>query len=119
MAGTIAAHQSVWECMGSFEDDSTWLECSCRDSIPNEKDRWDGETEVDHAAHVAVELAKAGYGNAREAEVAGLLQAVDEMPIESLHGADKASVWLRQRAHSLDQEGHTLVQAIHDRKAEA
>lgn len=65
-------------------------------------------------ARVAEELAKAGYGNAQEV----LLAAADEMPIETLGGADKASVWLRQRAHSLDPEGRALVKAIHDRKAE-
>ena len=68
-----------------------------------------------HESHVAaMELSKAGYGNVQEA----LLAAADEMPIETLGGADKASVWLRQRAHSLDPEGRALVQAIHDRKAE-
>ncbi|WP_066303308.1 hypothetical protein [Arthrobacter luteolus] len=63
---------------------------------------------------VLEELTKAGFGSIQ----AALLSAADEMPIESLLGADKASVWLRQRAHSLDPKGRELVQAIHDRKAE-
>lgn len=113
MADVITAHQAVWECMGGYEDDRAWLECSCRDSIKNDIDNWTGDTETEHAAHVAEELAKAGYGNAQEV----LLSAADEMPIETLGGADKASLWLRQRAHSLDSEGRALVQAIHDRKA--
>lgn len=69
-----------------------------------------------HESHVvARELTKAGYGDVP----AALLAAADEMPIETLGGADKASVWLRQRAHSLDPEGRALVQAIHERKAGA
>ena len=68
----------------------------------------------EYRAHLTDELTKAGFGNVQGA----LLAAADEMPIETLGGADKASVWLRQRAHSLDPEGRTLVQAIHDRKAE-
>lgn len=114
MADIIVAHQSVWECMGGYEDDRAWLECSCRDSIKNDVDNWTGDTEAEHAAHVAEELTKAGYGNIPDA----LREAAGEMPIETLGGADKASTWLRQRAHSLDPEGHALVQAIHHRKAE-
>ena len=53
-----------------------------------------------HHAHVAEELAKAGYGNVQEALVA----AADAMPIETLEGADKASVWLRQRAMSIKED---------------
>lgn len=94
MADVIAAHQSIWECMG-FEDDRTWLECSCRSFSD---DDWTGDLDAAHAAHVAVELTKAGFGNVQEA----LLSAADEMPIETLLGADKASVWVRERAHTLD-----------------
>lgn len=103
MVGVLNAHAIAGFSAGTHTAcrcDGTW--------VPN----------AEYRAHVAVELVKAGYGNVREAEVAGLLQAADEMPIETLLGADKASAWLRQRAHSLDPEGRALVQVIHDRKAE-
>ena len=67
----------------------------------------------EYRAHLAEELGKAGYGNVQ----AALLAAADEMPIETLQGADKASAWLRRRAHGQDPEGIALVKAIHDRKA--
>lgn len=100
MAGIIAAHDFLPLAM----------RCSCGNW--KWQDHADGKAPT-HAGHVAEELAKAGYGNVQET----LLAAADEMPIETLLGADKASVWLRQRAHSLDQEGHALVQAIHQQKA--
>lgn len=87
------------------------LRCDCRNW--KWQDHADGKAPT-HAAHVAEELTKAGFGNVQEA----LLSAADEMPIETLLGADKASVWVRERAHSLDPKGRALVQAIHDRKAE-
>jgi hypothetical protein len=118
MAGVIAAHvlwmsgetETVWQpaeesaqCSCGHDYDS-WVHTAGGDESPD----WDKE----HAAHVAEELAKAGYGDVP----AALLAAADEMPIETLAGADKASVWLRHRAHSQDPEGHALVKAIHDRK---
>lgn len=87
MAGVIAGHRSVWECMGGYEDDRAWLECSCRDSIKNDVDNWTGDTEAEHAAHVAEELTNAGYGLVNPL-AAGLA----------------------------DPEGHALVKVIHDRK---
>lgn len=77
MAEIIAAHQSVWECMGGHEDDRAWLECSCRNSIANDEDCWSGDTEADHAAHVAEELAKAGFGDVQLARAAALREAAD------------------------------------------
>ncbi|WP_461169314.1 hypothetical protein [Arthrobacter sp. Z1-15] len=105
MAGVIAAHRIT-----------TDFDCACgSDFYPEDEAREEGPESFELAweAHVAEELTKAGYGNAQEA----LLAAADGMPIETLGGADKASVWLRQRAHSLDPEGRALVQAIHDWKA--
>lgn len=70
---------------------------------------------IEHESLVLLEeLTKAGYGDVQDALVA----AADAMPIETLEGADKASVWLRQRAHANDPEGRALVQAIHNQKAE-
>lgn len=97
MAGIIRVHGVYGFSAG------THTACSCNR-------RWVLNSE--YRAHVAEELAKAGYGLVQET----LLAAADEMPIETLLGADKASVWLRQRAHSLDPAGHALVQAIHQRK---
>ena len=108
MAETIAAHPGHEIRL----DDQLWVQVCF--GCPWRYRYSDGSGLEAHAAHVAEELAKAGYGNAQEA----LLAAADAMPIETLEGADKASVWLRQRAHFLDPEGHALVQAIHDRKAE-
>lgn len=102
MAGIIAAHQPRYLMPGDGEDS---MECECGG--------WRGDVVEDHAAHVADELTKAGYGNVQEA----LITAADAMPIETLEGADKASVWLRQRAHANDPERRALVQAIHNRKA--
>lgn len=100
MAGVIAAHSIAGMSAG------THLACRCNKTwVPF----------PEYHAHLAQELTKAGYGNVP----ATLLAAADEMPTETLAGADKASVWLRHRAHSLDPEGHALVKAIHDRKAEA
>ncbi len=99
MADVIAAHAYAGP---EIEDHPTYgytdvAVCDCGARLyletlgePNDRDDL-------HAAHVAEELTKAGYGNVQEA----LLAAADEMPIESLLGADKASVWLRQRAHSI------------------
>ena len=64
----------------------------------------------------AEQLAAAGFGHVPTA----LHQAADDMPIETLLGADKASVWLRTRAEraqypdsscrplpSIDPDDHT------------
>ena len=120
MADIIAAHQL--HVSSAFEEAWSPAEESAQCSCGNDYDSWvqtTGDDEApdwdrEHAAHVAEELTKAGYGNVQEALVA----AADEMPIETLEGADKASVWLRQRAHANDPEGRALVQAIHNRKAE-
>lgn len=115
MAGIIAAHTpSRWR---SFSNGNIVLRCCGQDFGNATKKPKQGDVEktyADHAAHVADELTKAGFGNVQ----AALLSATDEMPIETLLGADKASVWLRARAHSMDPAGRALAQAIHDRKAD-
>ncbi|WP_102158713.1 hypothetical protein [Zhihengliuella halotolerans] len=40
----------------------------------------------------------------RQQQATALERAADEMPIETLHGADKASQWLRERAARIRQE---------------
>ena len=122
MADIIAAHGSSTihspTVVRESQRDSAWCACGHRVTVP-----WGelAEGQFDtvpllvrrHAAHVVDELTRAGYGNVQEALVA----AADAMPIETLEGADKASVWLRQRAHANDPEGRALVQAIPNRKA--
>lgn len=88
--------------------DSVGFACSCGVLCGTAGDS------LSYPQHVAEELTKAGFGNVQ----AALLSAADEMPIETLLGADKASVWLRERAYAADPQGRALVQAIHDRKAE-
>ena len=102
MAEVIAAHTELeWES----ETGRSFCACGvelCATSTP---------IRTQHRklyAHVAEELAKAGYGNVQ----AALLAAADEMPIENMRGRiSKATAWLRQRAHSLDPEGHALVRS--------
>ena len=110
MAEVIAEH-SVTDS-GLTEDRDVYWRCYCGTLYVTALTQV-REHIYEHAAHVAEELAKAGYGDVP----AALLAAADEMPIETLAGADNASVWLRHRAHSQDPEGHALVKAIHDRKA--
>lgn len=117
MAGIITAHWA--QEVPSAEGRMFALRCQ------SEGCRWGGEfLYTDHAAHVAEELAEAGYGNVKDA----LLSAADEMEQErstwclddsGRHWIGRTLSELRQRAHSLDPEGRALVQAIHDRKAEA
>lgn len=116
MADIIAAHSGYTVKMPRDPHAPFLLACNgCGDERPITKEIGKVRTTPErHAAHVAEELAKAGYGNVQEALVA----AADAMPIETLEGADKASVWLRQRAHANDPEGRALVQAIHNRKAQ-
>lgn len=102
MVSIIAAHQPRYLMPG---DGADAMECEC--------ERWRGDTVEVHAVHVADELTRGGYGNVHHA----LMEAADVMPIETLGGADKASAWLRHRAHAVDPAGRALVQAIHDRKA--
>ena len=109
MADIIAAHPGHEIRL----DDQLWVQVCF--GCPWRYRYSDGSGIEAHAAHAAEELAKAGYGNVQEALVA----AADAMPIGTLEGADKASVWLRQRAHTNDPEGRALVQAIHNRKAQA
>lgn len=82
MAGIIAPHHGYWFEFDAEEENSVTCDC--------------GQPMV-MSDHVAEELAKAGYGNVQEA----LLAAANEMPIETLLGADKASVWLRTRAQQV------------------
>lgn len=97
MAGIIAAHSDVGVDPQSWAPGATirWscYSCGALEEAPSSettKPEW-------HGQHLAEELTKAGYGNVQEA----LLAAADEMPIESLLGADKASVWLRERAQQV------------------
>lgn len=83
MAGVIAAHKEI--------ENLDYYTYGCRCG-------WKAQPADEHPDHLAEELAKAGYGNAQEV----LLAAADEMPIETLGGADKASVWLRNRATRLE-----------------
>lgn len=92
-----------------------------------------------HAAHVAEELGKAGYGDVREAKRDALLEEAevfgagawnDAYIIGDVRDDADAAVatvaWLRERAAEYapdplaaalaDPEGHALVKAIHDRK---
>ena len=123
MADIIAAHvPTITSSTFNSPESGNGRTCRCGmrvEVLHSEMDDNDSDAQpyLDRklAAHVAEELAKAGYGNLQEALVA----AADAMPIETLEGADKASVWLRQRAHANDPEGRALVQAIHDRKAQA
>lgn len=107
MAGIIAAHRE--HAFGSDEEGgSNWFDkCECGyllfgSGYSPEHTMYPGKSYATsaHATHVAVELAKAGYGDVQEA----LLAAADEMPIETLAGADGASVWLRGRAKRLRGE---------------
>ena len=108
MAGVIAAHKGIaWE----ESTGRVFCECDIQISVLSASLQTQYRKLYEHAAD---ELTKAGYGNVQEA----LLSAADEMPIETLQGADKASAWLRRRAHGQDPGGQALVKAIHDRKAE-
>ena len=126
MADVIAAHQPRYLMPGDGEDS---MECECG--------AWRGDVVEDHAAHVAEELAKAGYGNVQEAKATALNLAADELarlPYVAPGAAGRGEYlrtlavrrgdtdkWLRARANLAtalnDPEGHALVQAIHDRKA--
>lgn len=90
MAGIIAAHMA--NKVSRLGPGRVSVSCECGAM----RTSGDLPTEV-MTAHVAEELTKAGFGNVQEA----LLAAADEMPIETLLGADKASVWLRQRGHAV------------------
>lgn len=88
MAGVIAAHNVIYEppqigdC-GRVEIPSYhYCQCCATDTC--------FDSPQEHAAHVAEELAKAGY------------ELVDPLAVALA-----------------DPEGHALVKAIHDRKAEA
>lgn len=103
MAGIIAAHQPRYLMPGNGADS---MECECG--------RWQGDVVEDHAAHLAAELATAGYGNVQETrtvevhhhdierhaesfnegyEAAMVLPLMSEQEIEE-HGP---GAWLRQR----------------------
>lgn len=182
MADIIAAHQPRFEC---YDDERDWIECSCR--MSDNDVQWRGDTDAEHAAHVAEELTNAGYGNVQEAKAEALTDAADWLSNGEIAGiiaydgpSNRGEVvaaydaaledpegWLRERADAAlavdpvalhreaqdgmaeawregraagpdalnpyedwpslpdplaaalnDPEGHALVQAIHDRKAE-
>lgn len=77
MAEVIAAHRPIFESMGGWDNPGEWLECTCRAEIPENDDQWSGATDADHAAHVAQELVKAGFGDVQLAKAAALREAAD------------------------------------------
>ena len=117
MAEVIAAHQPLYA-------GTEVLDCTCHQ----------GEWEP---AHVAGELAKAGYGNVPEAKAKALRGAASDLAklayvVPGAAGREEyesrlavrrgdTDKWLHSRADMIDAlndpEGHALVQAIHDRKA--
>lgn len=132
MAGVIAAHQGYETLtrIGGYTVDC--LGCDWRTFsalMPNE--------DLLHAAHVAEELAKAGYGNVQEAKAKALREAAKDLASIAYvvpGGAGRAEYesrlavrrgdtdkWLHARADLIDAladpEGHALVKAIRDRKA--
>ena len=131
MAGVIAAH-SMYDVDGDGMM-RCWLnDCGWRHSR-------DGNPFELRAAHVAEELVKAGYGNVQEAKAKALREAAKDLASIAYvvpGGAGRAEYesrlavrrgdtdkWLQARADLIDAladpEGHALVKAIHDRKAEA
>ena len=131
MAGIIAAHQVRYLWPGEGDEPMT---CECG--------HWRGDVVELHAAHVAEELTKAGYGilpdvapeyGARVMQLNGL--STEPQP----QGPNPNPSWFSKSTHvrlvgpwqelttlpdplaaaTNDQEGRALVQAIHDRKAEA
>lgn len=66
MAEVIAAHQARYLWPGEGDEP---MECECG--------HWRGDVAEIHAAHVAEELAKAGYGNVHEAKAEALTDAAD------------------------------------------
>ena len=133
MADIIAAHW-VYD-RGTFKEGETYWNCRCGE-LQYVKTGPTG-IDADHAAHVAEELAKAGYGNVQEAKAKALTEAADELarlPYAAPGAPGRAEYerglavrrgesdrWLRARATILtaeaDPEGRALVQAIHNRKA--
>ena len=132
MADIIAAHPGHEIRL----DDQLWVQVCF--GCPWRYRYSDGSGLEAHAAHVAEELAKAGYGNVQEAKAEALTEAADELarlPYAAPGAPGRAEYerilavrrgesdkWLRARAAILtaeaDPEGRALVQAIHDRKAD-
>ena len=148
MAEVIAAHvlwmsgetETVWQpaeesaqCSCGHEYD-TWVHTAGGDESPD----WDKE----HATHLAEELAKAGYGLLPDVAPEYGAQMMTHggragQPIG--HGPVRSPNWWNKSTHMrlvgpwqeleplpnplaaalADPEGHALVKAIHDRKAEA
>lgn len=131
MAGIVATHQPRYLMPGDGMDS---MQCECG--------KWRGDVVELHASHVAEELTKAGYGLVPDVtpEYGAQVMQLNGLSVEPHpQGPNPNPYWFSKSTHVRlvgpwkeiaalpdplaaamnDEKGRALVQAIHDRKAEA
>lgn len=115
MAEVVAAHSNAGvdpETWARWGAPIRWacLSCGAVEDVASSEQQTELTKSEWHGMHIAAKLAEAGYGDVpgvpdalMAAAKSALLAAADDMPIETLAGADGAAVWLRTRARGIPE----------------